>query len=57
MKKNIKLGYTNKKKVIENNNLIIEKTYTGFNHKIDYKVLNIFNFVPNLIDNNQKKIT
>lgn len=57
MKIDLKLGFTNKNKIIKNDNLIIKKTFTGFNHKIDYSKLKEFNFIPQLIENNKESVT
>ena len=57
MKINLRLGFTNKDKTIKNGNLIIKKTYTGFNHKIDYSKLKEFDFVPDLIEDNKESVT
>ncbi|MGV2393574.1 UNVERIFIED_CONTAM: hypothetical protein O8I53_11845 [Campylobacter lari] len=50
----INKGYTNKN-FREGDNFLQEKVYTGFNHKIDYSILSAFEFVPKLIDNNEKQ--
>lgn len=53
--KYIEAGFTNVS-YIQNHTFVQEKKYTGFNHKIDYSVLSIFDFVPKLISNNEHKI-
>ncbi|WKX02156.1 phosphotransferase [Candidatus Mycoplasma mahonii] len=52
----INTGFTNKIKYMENNEMVIEKTYNGFNHQLDYKVLDTFDFVPKVLENNEKII-
>ena len=55
MQDKIKLGHTNKEKYInEDNNLVIKKTYTGFNHKLNYELTQVFDFVPKLIKDNEE---
>ncbi|VEU75805.1 PTS lichenan-specific IIA component domain protein [Mycoplasmopsis maculosa] len=39
----------------DSNKFIQEKKLTGFNHKINYEILNKFDFVPKLIENNDKE--
>lgn len=56
MKKEIKTGHTNKVKYVEDGKFTIEKTLNGFNHKIDYSVLEEFDFVPKLISNDSKQV-
>lgn len=51
----IKGGNTNKS-FRNNNEFIQEKIYTGFNHKIDYKILRQFDFVPKLLQNDEKTL-
>ncbi|WP_406615557.1 phosphotransferase family protein [Mycoplasmopsis hyopharyngis] len=53
--KYIETGFTNVS-YIQNHTFVQEKKYTGFNHKIDYSLLSIFDFVPKLISNNEQKI-
>ena len=55
-KKYINIGHTNKIKYKLGDNFVIEKTNTGFNHNLDYSVLKEFDFVPKLIEENDKKI-
>lgn len=54
MKIEIKQGFTNKNKFVEDGKITIEKTHTGFNHRFDYKILNEFDFVPNVIQDDEK---
>ncbi|WP_029513573.1 phosphotransferase [Mycoplasmopsis primatum] len=53
-KKMITKGLTNVSYSI-GNKFIQEKKYTGFNHKIDYKILSQFSFVPKLLFNDEFK--
>ncbi|MGP1451647.1 MAG: phosphotransferase family protein [Metamycoplasmataceae bacterium] len=46
----IKVGLTNIS-YFQNNKFVQEKIFTGFNHKIDYKILSVFDFVPKLLSN------
>lgn len=55
-RKEVKKGYTNKEKYIEGNKFVIKKTYTGFNHNIDYSILEKFDFVPKLYSNNEEEV-
>lgn len=55
MKKQILAGHTNIS-YQEDNLFLQEKVYTGFNHKIDYKILSNFAFVPELKFNDEKEI-
>lgn len=57
MKQEITIGHTNKRKYVEGSKFVVEKTYTGFNHKIDYKKLEAFDFVPKLISDNETEST
>ncbi|NQZ65864.1 MAG: phosphotransferase [Mycoplasmatales bacterium] len=52
----LKKGHTNKIKKIKNDNLIIVKTYTGFNHLLNYEDIQIFDFVPKLVSENKKEV-
>ncbi|UOE63356.1 phosphotransferase [Mycoplasmopsis bovis] len=51
----INKGHTNISYLL-NGNFVQEKIYTGFNHKIDYKILSIFDFVPKLINDDETKV-
>lgn len=51
--KNIRQGLTNYS-YLEDNNFFQQKTHTGFNHLIDYSILEKFDFVPKLLSNNHK---
>lgn len=58
MKDKIHLGHTNKNKHFdESGNLVIEKNYTTFNHRLDYSATQVFDFVPRLISDNEKQMT
>ncbi|MCC3160996.1 MAG: phosphotransferase [Mollicutes bacterium PWAP] len=48
-------GYTNKT-YIESDKFIKEKKHNGFNHKVNYEVVNKLNFVPKLVEQTNKKI-
>ena len=50
----IETGHTNKV-FEENGEIIIQKNHTGFNHKIDYRLLSSLDFVPKLISNNENE--
>lgn len=55
MEKNIiTTGFTNLS-YLQDNKFVQEKFYTGFNHKIDYKLLKKFDFVPKLLFNSKDK--
>ncbi|CAL59178.1 phosphotransferase family protein [Mycoplasmopsis agalactiae] len=47
-------GHTNVSYLL-NGIFVQEKVYTGFNHKIDYKILANFDFVPKLLNENKEK--
>ena len=47
-------SHTNKVERL-NNKIVITKKNNGFNHKIDYSILNKFEFVPKLISNDMNK--
>lgn len=49
----IKIGHTNRS-FRDGDKFIQEKIYNAFNHKIDYKILSKFDFVPKLISDDQK---
>lgn len=51
----IKSGHTNKV-FKDGDKVIVNKTMTSFNHKINYNLLKKFDFVPELIENNEKQI-
>ncbi|WP_029906524.1 phosphotransferase family protein [Mycoplasmopsis opalescens] len=51
----IKKGHTNIS-YFDKNQFYQIKTNNGFNHKLDYTMLEIFDFVPKLISNNEKEI-
>ncbi len=53
--KKITPGFTNIS-YIENDNFLQDKKKNGFNHNIDYSILNIFKFVPKLIQDNEQTI-
>lgn len=55
-RKIVNKGYTNKEKYIEDGKFVIVKTHTGFNHKLNYALLDKFNFVPKLIENTDELI-
>lgn len=57
MRKEINIGHTNKIKYEEDGKFILEKTQTGFNHKINYKELAAFDFVPKLIEETPTTLT
>lgn len=47
-------GFTNKTfRNKEKNTFIKQKFYDSFNHKIDYKILNVFKFSPKVIEDNK----
>lgn len=51
----IKIGFTNES--FRDNNLFIQnKKYNKFNHKIDYSLLEKFDFVPKLVENNKNNL-
>ena len=54
MKKIIEQGFTNKNKYVENGIITIEKEHNGFNHRFDYKILNELDFVPEVVEDNEK---
>lgn len=55
MKKQIMTGHTNKS-FKEGSVFVQEKIYNKFNHKIDYELLQDFDFVPKLISQDEKEI-
>ncbi len=55
MKKKLNLGHTNNK-YIENNHLIIVKQKNKFNHNLDYKLTQQFDFVPRLIKETKTEV-
>ncbi|MCK5945702.1 MAG: phosphotransferase [Mycoplasmataceae bacterium] len=52
----IKKGHTNKIKYFDGDKFVLEKTKTGFNHRIDYKILNAFDFVPEVLEHTEDKV-
>lgn len=52
----IKIGHTNKIKYKEDDTFVMIKTKNGFNHRIDYSVLKNFDFVPELIKEDDEKL-
>ncbi len=54
MKNKIKIGHTNTS-FVDGNVFIQEKVYNKFNHKIDYNILQVFNFVPKFISQTIKE--
>ena len=48
LREEIKIGYTNRK-FKRGNKFFLIKNQNEFNHRIDYKILNTFDFIPKLI--------
>ena len=54
--KKINKGHTNKIKYIDGDTFVVSKTKNGFNHRIDYKILNEFDFAPKVLEDTDEKI-
>ncbi|MBY7705534.1 hypothetical protein JIY74_36220 [Vibrio harveyi] len=54
--KQIKNGHTNTS-FRDGDKFVQQKHFTGFNHKINYKILEKFDFVPKLISESQTQLT
>ncbi|QKT05721.1 phosphotransferase [Mycoplasma sp. OR1901] len=52
--KKINIGFTNESFINDNGDFYQIKKYNWFNHKIDYKLLEKFDFVPKLVDDTPK---
>ena len=52
----INRGYTNKEKYKDDSKMIVVKTHNGFNHKLNYNNISVFDFAPNVLENNKEQV-
>ncbi|QNM93334.1 phosphotransferase [Mycoplasma sp. Pen4] len=52
----VKIGFTNKTYKTDKNHMFQEKIFNKFNHKIDYTLLENFDFVPELINETENTL-